>query len=222
MVKLLILCFFLVSCYTARYDCCYEVISEKKWKTILDENLDKYLDYYSEIDSLKDVFFLVYDLRYDAAYPDAFFFYYDGIDSVKICPLHIDAPYCEKYALGKDIFPVDAMEQSSFELPSELNEKAKWVFGCKKENGRKKYYSIYQMEMCNASPTYIGRNAPSVQKNAMQCELNSNIFNRFELLRYSLYGEKKLEEKFRKGELTEEEYDANAKKLHKMILDLNK
>lgn len=78
MVKfLLVICLALFGCQSTRNHYGYEVFTiDKERQKSLDEDFDSYLNYFTELDSSRDGYYLVYDLRFDAVVPDAFLLFY--------------------------------------------------------------------------------------------------------------------------------------------------
>lgn len=184
MIRLFVLCFFLVSCYSVRNNFVYDKIPDDgKWSDSINDDFDRYLQYFVEIDSTKDGYYLVYDLALDAVVPDAFIFFYDLGNSMTVCPFHLDSSYCRKINLEKADFPAESMEKATSLRPKVSGMVIKRIFGYKKKNGEKKYYDIYQMEFCQDDLVCKEEWKKAVQENIEQYRLNTLIFDKFENLK---------------------------------------
>ncbi len=210
MVKfLLVICLALFGCQSTRNHYGYEVFTiDKERQKSLDEDFDSYLNYFTELDSSRDGYYLVYDLRFDAVVPDAFLLFYGGDDSISICPFGGKSAACKEYEINRKDFPDKSLKSAESFFPNGFSQDTtKRIYGFKKEKNERKYYTLYQMDTCYGNQICKENGNAFIQENFKQYSINAKIFNRFSYLVTSLYEFDVLNENWQSGVISKDLYE---------------
>lgn len=186
MIRLLLLCLFLLGCYTAHTDYMYGKFPiDDEARANLDDDFARYLNYYSELDSSQDGYYLVYTRGWDAVdVGNDFLFFYDKSDSITLCPFHLR---CQKYEFKKGDFPTEDLERAQPLFPKGSGDVASRIYGYRKDFGKKRYYKLYQMDACHGDSACAEKWKNSIQENAEQYDLNGRLLKSFEQIVSTLY-----------------------------------
>ena len=186
MIRLLLLCLFLLGCYSAHTDYMYgEFPIDDESRADLDDDFARYLKYYSELDSSLDGYYLVYSRNWDAVdVGSEFLFFFDNSDSITLCPFRLR---CQKHGFKNGDFPTEDLERARPLFPQGSGDVASRIYGYRKESGKKRYYKFYQMDACHGDSACAEKWKNSIQENAEQYELNDRLLKSFEQIVSTLY-----------------------------------
>lgn len=210
MVKILfVICLLLFGCNSTRNHQVYESFPvDKERRKSLDDDFNRYLNYFKDLDSSRDGYYLVYNLYLDAIDPDAFLLFYGGNDSVTICPFHVKSAACKEYQFDRKDFFDKSLNSAEPLYPKGFRPgTSKRIYGYKKVENERTYYSLYQMEVCLEVKSCKDNWNTFVQESAEQYTINKKIFNRFDYIVTSLYEVYALNETLQSGMISEDVYE---------------